>query len=210
MENNGKGIFYGVIGVATLIVAIIGATFAFFAAGASNNNTVAGNTATVGLNLTVRKVSDDKAAGLIPQPSAGINKAVVGTSGNSCVDANGNSVCQVYKIEVSTTSASTIVVDGTFTLTAAEDLDNLKWAELTGVSSDELTGATAGTSNDIDTTTLAANYSLTSSKPLTKYVVVWLEETTTNQSTEMGKGFTGVVTFGSIDGSSGVTSTFTG
>jgi len=32
MENNGKGIFYGVIGVATLIVAIIGATFAFFSA----------------------------------------------------------------------------------------------------------------------------------------------------------------------------------
>ena len=31
-NNNGKGIFYGVIGVATLVVAIIGATFAYFAA----------------------------------------------------------------------------------------------------------------------------------------------------------------------------------
>ena len=207
MENNGKGIFYGVIGVATLIVAIIGATFAFFAAGASNN-TVAGNTATVGLNLAVTKVSDDKAAGLIPQPYAGLDSAVVGTTGQSCVDGNGNSVCQVYKIEVSTTSASTIVVDGTFTLTAA-GLTNLKWAELTGVTSDELTDATAGTANATSTTTLQSDYSLTSSTPLTKYVVVWLEETTTDQSAEMAKGFTGVVSFTSGDGSTGVTSTFT-
>ena len=27
-KNNGRGIFYGVIGVATLVVAIVGATFA--------------------------------------------------------------------------------------------------------------------------------------------------------------------------------------
>ena len=36
-NNNGRGIFYGVIGVATLVVAIIGATFAYFTATASNN-----------------------------------------------------------------------------------------------------------------------------------------------------------------------------
>ena len=39
-NNNGRGLFYGVIGVATLIVAIIGATFAYFSVNASitNNN----------------------------------------------------------------------------------------------------------------------------------------------------------------------------
>ena len=31
-RNNGRGIFYGVIGVATLVVAIVGATFAYFTA----------------------------------------------------------------------------------------------------------------------------------------------------------------------------------
>ena len=39
-NNNGRGIFYGVIGVATLVVAIIGATFAYFTATATNNNTI--------------------------------------------------------------------------------------------------------------------------------------------------------------------------
>ena len=39
-NNNGRGIFYGVIGVATLVVAIIGATFAYFSASAANNNAI--------------------------------------------------------------------------------------------------------------------------------------------------------------------------
>ena len=39
-KNNGRGIFYGVIGVATLVVAIIGATFAYFTASASNENAI--------------------------------------------------------------------------------------------------------------------------------------------------------------------------
>ena len=41
MENrneNGRGIFYGVIGVATLVVAMIGATFAYFSAEATTGN----------------------------------------------------------------------------------------------------------------------------------------------------------------------------
>ena len=38
MDNkNGQGIFYGVIGVATLVVAIVGATFSFFSATANSN-----------------------------------------------------------------------------------------------------------------------------------------------------------------------------
>ena len=36
-KNNGKGVFYGVIAVATLIVAIIGATFAYFTASANSS-----------------------------------------------------------------------------------------------------------------------------------------------------------------------------
>ena len=45
-NNNGRGLFYGVIGVATLIVAIIGATFAYFSVSASitNNSDIAGST----------------------------------------------------------------------------------------------------------------------------------------------------------------------
>ena len=45
-NNNGRGIFYGVIGVATLVVAIIGATFAYFTATQNaGNNVITGNMA---------------------------------------------------------------------------------------------------------------------------------------------------------------------
>ena len=39
-NNNGKGIFLGVVSVATLIVAIIGATFAYFSATTTVGNGV--------------------------------------------------------------------------------------------------------------------------------------------------------------------------
>ena len=55
MENkNGQGIFYGVIGVATLVVAIIGATFAYFSASVTGNgDNIEGNTANVAGDLSL-------------------------------------------------------------------------------------------------------------------------------------------------------------
>ncbi len=56
MENrNGQGIFYGVIGVATLVVAIIGATFAYFSvtANGATQNGVTAQSANVAGTLTI-------------------------------------------------------------------------------------------------------------------------------------------------------------
>ena len=67
-KNNGRGIFYGVIGVATLVVAIIGATFAYFTATATNATNITGNMASVSFGLDVHKVTtaDEKLGGMIP------------------------------------------------------------------------------------------------------------------------------------------------
>lgn len=56
-KNNGRGIFYGVIGVATLVVAIIGATFAYFTASATAVNNITGNMATISMDLSITKIS---------------------------------------------------------------------------------------------------------------------------------------------------------
>jgi len=61
-NNNGKGIFYGVIGVATLIVAIIGATFAYFTATTTSSQYVTGTAATAGLNVSVMRMTGFSAA----------------------------------------------------------------------------------------------------------------------------------------------------
>ena len=113
-RNNGKGIFYGVIGVATLVVAIIGATFAYFTASASNNNVIKGNMATVQLSLAVEQVElvADSKGGMIPMSNGMVEKAVNNTKNEVCVDDNGNAVCQVYKITITNDSSAGQFVDG--------------------------------------------------------------------------------------------------
>lgn len=73
-RNNGKGIFYGVIAVATLIVAIIGATFAYFTAQASSTNgALSAVAAHVEVNYTEGKQLT--ATNLIPASASVVAKA---------------------------------------------------------------------------------------------------------------------------------------
>ena len=203
MENNGKGMFYGVIGVATLIVAIIGATFAYFTATASNTSTIAGNAASVGLTLSVEKVSNgDK--GLVPQLETALSSAMKGVDGagtgvDSCIDANGNTVCQVYKITVGNTGTAEAKLTGTLDLTKGS-VTNLKWATVTGWGSNP---AAQGAKAD---NKLVENVTISGSGSEEYYVVIWIEET--NAAQEDSGGFSGTVAFNAADGS-GVTSTFT-
>ena len=203
MENDGKGIFYGVIGVATLIVAIIGATFAYFTATATNNETIKGNAATVSLGLSVEKVSHGE-KGLVPQLETALSSAMkgvdkAGTGEDSCVDANGNTVCQVYKITVTNSGTGDAKLNGTLALEKG-DVDNLKWATVTGWGTDPVAQGAKG-DNNIDT-----NVTVTGGGNKEYYVVIWIEELTTPQN-DTGN-FTGIVTFNAADGQ-GVTSTFT-
>ena len=198
MENNGKGIFYGVIGVATLIVAIIGATFAYFTATASNSTTIQGNAASVGLTLAVEKVSTG-AKGLVPQLNTTLTNAMKGTSGQTCVDANGNTVCQVYKITVENTGTAETKLSGTLTLSKGT-VTNLKWATVTGWSSNPVASA------EVQNNVLVDSVTISGSGTQEYYVVIWIQETGAEQS-DSGN-FTGTVAFSAADGS-GVTSTFT-
>ena len=114
-NKNGRGVFYGVIGVATLVVAIIGATFAYFTAAATNGaNVINGNMANVSFDLAVEKVVDPGAStGMIPMSNNMVEAAASNASTKGvCVDANGNAVCQIYKITVTNNSSATMFVDG--------------------------------------------------------------------------------------------------
>ena len=126
-KNNGRGIFYGVIGVATLVVAIIGATFAYFTATASNNTAITGNMATVSFGLDVHKVTkvDEEKKGMIPMSNGMVEAALTDRSDLSseqkkhkiCEDDNGNAVCQIYKISVTNKGTASMLLDGYVSLT---------------------------------------------------------------------------------------------
>lgn len=133
-NNNGKGLFYGVIGVATLIVAIIGATFAYFTATTTAGEYLTGQAAVAGLDvaavrLTTYSTGEVDESGqlveasaakyiMVPQLDATLAQAITGTSNGganqsgACIDANGSLVCSIYKITVRNTGSSAIDVSG--------------------------------------------------------------------------------------------------
>ena len=130
MENNGRGIFYGVIGVATLVVAIIGATFAYFsAATGSNNNITAGGASislgwnevntglksdlvpvesglTTGKSLSGSNFDQTTVSGYNAQTAATTfaKSPVIGMS--KCKDTNGNNICSMYQFTVKNESTN--------------------------------------------------------------------------------------------------------
>ena len=108
MENSRRGseIFLGVIGVATLVVAIIGATFAFFSASTNSDaNAINVTSTTLGLGF-VDSVNKNLRTHLIPASEtvatyAALNQQTIGNSANNqCIDDNGNDVCGVYQFTI--------------------------------------------------------------------------------------------------------------
>lgn len=133
-KNNGRGIFYGVIGVATLVVAIIGATFAYFTATAGNN-VITGNMASINLSLDVSKVTnvDETLGGMIPMSNNMVEVATESTTNQICVDDNGNAVCQVYRITITNDSSAGQFVDGYVALLGGSGIEPTDVKGMTGV-----------------------------------------------------------------------------
>lgn len=149
--NNKKKIFYGLVGIMILVVTVIGATFAYFTASQSVDNVITGNMASITFKLDVKKVTkvDDLKSGMIPMSNSMVEAAVrdsndasqkVSLNGNSsktCVDDNGNAVCQVYKITVENTGTAAVYLDGYVDLTGGSGVSTdvsgaattMRWAE---------------------------------------------------------------------------------
>lgn len=238
MENNGRGVFYGVIGVATLIVAIVGATFAYFTASKTNDTAITGTTAAAGgLDLTVTPVLNT-GSDLIPlnlrtgDGTSDTTDQFASAMASKCVDSNSNNVCQPYKIVVSNLSTTSAVsVRGTLNLSALTKAANMKWQliDVTNESADEFAASKLGYATINDAGTAApitvggntggdgsdlASLSLAKSDSETFYVLVWLEEKGAAQETDDAAGsWKGTVEFNAVDASgasTGVTASFSG
>lgn len=158
-----NNIIYAAIGVMTLIIATIGATFAYYTATASNNTAIKGNMATITFDVSVVKkttVDDDK-GGLIPMTNSMVQKAVSNASTKGiCVDDNNNAVCQIYKITVTNSSTASMFVDGYVTLTGGSGVSQdytsatttMRWAQ---VFCTESSGALSSCTTSGTTTTRA-------------------------------------------------------
>lgn len=202
MENNGKGIFYGVIGVATLIVAIIGATFAYFSASQSNNDTIKGNTLDVADNFTlaVEKITfagatapsnDLVPATLDASGTEGINKALTA----KC-EKDGYTGCHLYKITATSgqklTTAS-ITIDS---LTATADpAENWKYVVFKGTQDNATEKVEAGTFKSATGKDIHKNAAVEASTPVEYFLLIYLENQEEDQSSTDAGSYTGSVSF---------------
>lgn len=156
-QDNGRGVFYAVIGVATLVITIIGATFAYLAASTNSApNAITATGAQVSLDF------DDEKSGLkdnlIPiaptleqfnkgnytgdgfdaegDPAENITYDFVGINKSDCRDVNGNPICSVYQFTVTNTSQTAAQrVYATFTV-GQNTFANLKYALFKGSAAD--------------------------------------------------------------------------
>jgi len=217
MENNGKGIFYGVIGVATLIVAIIGATFAFFTASGGNDaTTVTGTTASgASIRLTVTpQLPATELQGtngrMLPLKDSLLSTAI----SKSCVDASGSVACQVYSVQVTNNGTAPVNVATQMQITTLADIANLKWQVLSGTSVADFAVTGSPVTDHSKTSYIEDNENLGSGSSATYYFIVWLSDPDTDQTpTDASKTFIGTVTANAInaDGTaaSNITATFT-
>ncbi len=234
MENSkGRGIFLGVVSVATLIVAIIGATFAWFSASVgSGENDVNLTAYQFDADLTVERVfpTDENASKkIIPfVPDKVLREGLENETNNmnyalneatdKCVDSNGYLVCSLYKITVTNNGSDAIELDGSVTtmettptetgttLTANGDLKAqvISYADGKYTYTHNLSKALAlpntvsGSEKLImDPATLTVG-ATSGANTAEIYVLVWLNDTTGNQSTMMGASYKGQFIFSAV------------
>lgn len=215
-NNNGKGIFYGVIGVATLVVAIIGATFAYFAASTNSADNAVSAASSAVSDLRLTDVDDGIKSNLIPIDAVNKYKAkfpaVVGLTADSCKDDNHNHICSTYQFTVTNPNAQSQQVyfylepkNNTFT--------NLHYAIFKGTpTSYDVTGTVVtdggAASNGaivVANTQLTLNSTeripldnlsqvLDPNEAVTYTIVLWVQETGGDQTTaDAGQSFAGGV-----------------
>lgn len=162
-DNDSKKILSLIVMIAVLMVTTTGATYAYFAISASNNNVLIGNAATASISLTVQeadlggtKSGATKTNVMVPQLSTtgsatSALSAAIG-SNYKCVDANGNTVCKVYTITITNNSSAAVRLNGTIQFLAPKDgtagantYTNLSWRKITSTTS-------LGTGTDIKIT----------------------------------------------------------
>lgn len=235
MENSkGRGIFLGVVSVATLIVAIIGATFAWFSASVgSGENDVNLTAYQFDADLTVERVfptAENTSKKIIPfvpdkvlregqgDQTNNMNYAL-NEATNKCVDSSGYLVCSLYKITVTNNGSDAIELDGTVTtiettpptekgttLTANGDLKAqiISYADGKYTYTHNLSKALAlpNTVNGsgkliMDPATLTVG-ATSGANTAELYVLVWLNDSTENQSSMMGASYKGQFIFSAV------------
>lgn len=221
-ETRGRDIFLGVIGVLTLIVAIVGATFAYFSTQVNSaSDSVNLTSYQFATSLSFKEVYptkehkaliplDSKKTGGTDNSITYLNKAL----SEGCVDKDGYQVCAVYEASL-TNTADDVTLTPTFDVTTNEfvnsDGDSSNVYALLATANGVEETPTAFTYNRENATNVIAatnaltydgksTITVTSGQTAKYYLIVWLENLDEAQP-DMNKTLKGQITFSSDSGS---------
>ena len=237
MENKkGSGIFLGVVSVATLVVAIIGATFAYFSASVSSNEGAISATAyEFDVKVTEIKMIQpgnvDNLGGIIPMnvntqvSGKGMLLYALNDAAQKCVDSNNYQVCALYEATLSNGGSQAVTLNlAVMTDTNEAGSGGEAFSDLTFQALTETTGTyslngtaktlktTPGESVDIENVSITIPAKTTDYK---HYFVGYLNEPRNNedtdekdQSKQMGAKYTGSLVYTTSQGGNRLTGTF--
>ncbi len=208
-DSNGRGIFLAVVGIATLIITAVGATFAYFVASASGNTgKAAANSASFANTLKIQE-SYDARSQLIPVTDANMATSYSTKDCKGYSAAGGATqydLCSTYTFKIINNAAVAQTVHIDFK-TNTKTFTNLYYILYDGadnagsaVTTAKATPAVNGTDKDIASATIAAGGNTTFT------VVLWIHETSGDQTAaDSGKTFTGTVSITTDTGTSHIT-----
>ncbi len=183
MKNNKKKL-YLLVFIMAIVVALLTGTYAYFSVSvSSSNNAISGSIANVKISMNVKLLTkDDK---LIPLKESLLNEAAKA----QCQDSNGYTACQVYSITLNNEGSVKVNVDGYVTLTSSTS-KNLKWTELS-----TQTSYNEAARRGMNKSTLVKADTIRAKSSKTYYIIVYLNDTNTEQN-DIDKGsFNGIVEF---------------
>ena len=199
MKKIEKKKMYMVFGIVMLIIALAGSAYAYYSASASA--TISGTAGGGNLTINVERLSTSANGDLIPldNDTTTLNKAILGegnTSGSfdntkSCIDKNGYTACQIYKITISNNSSISITLNGGVSL-SGDNTPNIECAVM------DNNNALSSNTSCKSSKSLANKYSLGANTTKEYYILVYIKNIEEEQ-TDTGN-FTGIVTFISSDG----------
>ena len=193
MKKLDKKKMYMIFGIVMLIIAIAGSAYAYYSATASAtiSGTVAGG---ANLDLKVEKVSIGATGNLIPvdNDTTTLTKAVIGEANTNfedskrCIDKNGLTACQIYKITLTNKSSVSVKIDGGVTL-SGKDTPNIECAVMDNINKVSNNNSCKGNK------TLAKDYNMNANASVIYYIMVYIKNINSAQ-TDTGL-FTGTVFF---------------
>lgn len=202
MKDKKMILIYSIVGVAMLILLVSGATYAYFSAQTEDNSIQGGTASAADLKLVVEKISTSAKDKLIPLDNDTVSLTTAakgyGFSGTtydstkSCIDKNGYSVCQVYKITVTNNGSATVALNGGVTYLEGENTPNIACAVM------ESNISVTNNATCLSSTALANDVKLSAGDEKVYYIIVYINNLHTEQY-DVGK-FNGTVTFSSASG----------